>query len=414
MKRPLLPWLGHLDFVVPVLVLSLFGVAMIYSAGVLNIPSPVTQGLWIRQGVILTGSIVALMVVSRIPVRWWEWTAIPVYIGAVGVLAVTLVIGTGSGTAEGVKSFLDLPGFRFQPAEAAKVATVLALARLLATRESSPQYLRELLVPAIIVGIPLALVVLQPDLGTAMAFVAIFFAMIYWARTPWPLIVFAASPGLALFLSFNTIAWSVGFIVLLIGLYLYRYRLYLVESLSVIVANLAAGAIAQPLIWNRVLNEFQRNRLLVFLNPEMDPQGDGWNLVQSKVAVGSGGILGKGFTDGTQKRLNFLPEQHTDFIFSVVGEEFGFVGTSLTLLLFGYLFFRMIQIAEDSRHLFAGLFVFGILGIWMTHAIVNIGMTIGVVPITGIPLPFISYGGSFLLMSWLAAGMVVAMASDNP
>lgn len=413
MKRPLFPWLGQLPFLIPVLVLSLFGVAMIYSAGVLNIPSPITQGLWIRQAVILAGSIVALLVVSRIPVRWWEWTALPVYIVAVGVLAVTLVIGTGSGTAEGVRSFLDIAGFRFQPAEAAKVAAVLALARLLATRESSPEYLRDLLVPAIVIGIPLALVVLQPDLGTAMAFVAIFFAMIYWAGTPWPLIVFAASPGVALFLSFNTIAWSIGFIVLLIGLYLYRYRLYLVESLSVIVANLAAGALAQPL-WNSVVKEHQKNRLLVFLNQELDPQGAGWQLIQSKVAVGSGGILGKGFTEGTQKRLNFLPEQHTDFIFSVVGEEFGFLGTSLTLLLFGYLFFRMIQIAEESGHLFAGLCVFGILGTWMTHAIVNIGMTIGVFPITGIPLPFISYGGSFLLMSWLAAGMVVAMASDRP
>lgn len=412
MKSPLFPWLGHLHFVVPVLLLSLFGVAMIYSAGVLNIPSPVTQGLWIRQAVILAGAIVALMIVSRIPVRWWEWTAMPMYIFSVGVLAVTLVIGTGTGTAEGVRSFLDIAGFRFQPAEAAKVATVLAMARLLSTRESSPEYLRDLLVPAIVIGIPLLLVLRQPDIGTAMAFVAIFFAMIYWAGTPWPLIVFAASPGLALLLSFNTIAWSIGFIVLLIGLYLYRYRLYLVESLSVIVANLAAGALAQPL-WNSLTGS-QKNRLLVFLNQELDPQGAGWQLVQSKVAVGSGGILGKGFTAGTQKSLNFLPEQHTDFVFSVVGEEFGFVGTSLTLLLFGYLFFRMIQIAEDSRRLFAGLFVFGILGVWMIHMVVNIGMTVGVVPITGIPLPFISYGGSFLLMSWLAAGMVVAMASDNP
>ena len=178
-----------------------------------------------------------------------------------------------------------------------------------------------------------------------------------------------------------------------------------------VAANLAAGAMAQPL-WNS-LADYQRNRLLVFLNPELDPRGAGWQLVQSKVAVGSGGILGKGFTLGTQKRLNFLPEQHTDFVFSVVGEELGFVGTSLTLLLFGDLFFKMIQIAEESRSLFAGLFVFGIMGIWLTHVVVNIGMTVGVVPITGIPLPFISYGGSFLLMSWLAAAIVVAMASDK-
>ena len=412
MKKPLFPWLGHLPFVAPVFILSLFGVAMIYSAGVLNIPSPVTQGLWLRQSIVLGGSIAVLLVVSRIPMRWFDWTAMPVYILTVGVLAATLVVGTGFGTAEGTRSFLAIAGFRFQPAEAAKLATALVVAKLLASRESPPQHLRDLLIPGLLVGLPFILVVRQPDIGTAMAFVGIFFAVIYWARTPWPLIVFAASPGLALILTFNTIAWSIGFILVLVGLYLYRYRLYLVESLSVVVANLAAGALAQPL-WNSFISDNQKNRLLVFLDPEMDPRGDGWQLIQSKVAVGSGGILGKGFTEGTQKRLNFLPEQHTDFVFSVVGEELGFVGTSLTLLLFGYLFFKMIQIAEESRNLFAGLFVFGIIGIWLTHVVVNIGMTVGVVPITGIPLPFISYGGSFLLTSWLAAAIVVAMASDK-
>ncbi|MYJ18464.1 MAG: rod shape-determining protein RodA, partial [Gemmatimonadetes bacterium] len=129
-------------------------------------------------------------------------------------------------------------------------------------------------------------------------------------------------------------------------------------------------------------------------------------------AVGSGGVLGKGFTLGTQKRLNFLPEQHTDFIFSVVGEELGFVGTSLALVFFGYLFFRMIRLAQAFDDPFSGIFVFAILGVWLTHVVVNVGMTVGVVPITGIPLPFISYGGSFLLMSWVAAGLVVGMARD--
>ena len=217
MKKPLFPWLGHLPFVAPVLILSLFGVAMIYSAGVLNIPSPVTQGLWLRQSIILGGSIVILFAVSRVPVRWFDWTAMPVYILTVGVLAATLVVGTGFGTAVGTRSFLAIPGFRFQPAEAAKLATVLVVAKLLASRESPPQYLRDLLLPGILVGLPFMLVFLQPDIGTAMAFVGIFFAVIYWARTPWPLIVFAASPGLALILTFNTIAWSIGFILVLVG-----------------------------------------------------------------------------------------------------------------------------------------------------------------------------------------------------
>ncbi|MXW16834.1 MAG: rod shape-determining protein RodA [Gemmatimonadetes bacterium] len=409
--RSLIAPLWQQPMVMVLLLLSVFGVGMIYSAGVLEVPSSVTEGLWIRQTVFLGVSVVGLLIVSRIPLRWFEWIAVPAYVLGVGVLGVTLVAGTGTGTAEGISSFLSIAGFRFQPAEAAKISTALALAALLASREEPPRYLRDLLTPAAVVGLPLVLVLLQPDLGTALAFVGIFFAVIFWAGTPWPLILFAASPGLGLILAFSLRVWAVYIVLLAIGLYLYRFRLYMVESVAVILGNVAAGAVAQPL-WNS-LAEYQRNRLLVFLDPSLDPRNAGWQLVQSKVAVGSGGIFGKGFTAGTQKRLAFLPEQHTDFIFSVVGEEFGFIGTSVVLALFGYLFFRMIMMAEAARRSFAGLFIFGILGVWLTHVFINAGMTIGVVPVTGIPLPFISYGGSFLLMSWMAAAVVVALASDD-
>ena len=409
--RTLFAPLWRQPLVTTLLALSVLGVGMIYSAGVLEVPSSATQGLWIRQAIFLGASIVGLLIVCRIPLRWFEWVAFPAYIVGLGVLAITLFIGTGVGTADGISSFLSVGGFRFQPAEAAKIATALALAALLARREEPPTYLRDLLTPAALVGLPLSLVLLQPDLGTALAFVGIFFAVIFWVGTPWPLILFAASPALGLIFGFSRRVWAIYIVLLAIVLYLYRFRLYLVESVAVILGNVAAGAIAQPL-WNS-LAEYQRNRLLVFLDPGLDPRNAGWQLIQSKVAVGSGGLLGKGFTLGTQKRLAFLPEQHTDFIFSVVGEEFGFVGTSVVLMLFGYLFFRMIGMAETARHSFAGLFIFGILGVWFTHVFINVGMTIGVVPITGIPLPFISYGGSFLLMSWMAAAVVVAMASDN-
>ncbi len=409
--RTLFGPLWQQPLVTTMVALSVLGVGMIYSAGVLEVSSSVTQGLWMRQAVFLGVSIVGLLIVSRIPLRWFQWAALPAYVLGVGVLGVTLFAGTGVGTAEGISSFLSVGGFRFQPAEAAKITTALALAALLAKREEPPTYLRDILTPAALVGLPLVLVLLQPDLGTALAFVGIFFAVIFWAGTPWPLILFAASPGLGLILAFSLRVWAIYIVLLAVGLYLYRFRLYLVESVSVVLTNVAAGAIAQPL-WNSLAG-YQRNRLLVFLDPELDPRNAGWQLIQSKVAVGSGGLFGKGFTMGTQKRLAFLPEQHTDFIFSVVGEEFGFVGTSVFLILFGYLFFRMIGMAETAGHSFAGLFIFGILGIWLTHVFINVGMTVGVVPVTGIPLPFISYGGSFLLMSWLAAGAVVAVATDE-
>jgi rod shape determining protein RodA len=411
MTRLFRAWARAPSLVLTVLLLSLFGVAMIYSAGVLNEPSPVTEDIWQRQLVWFVLGLLAFTGVSRIPPRWFEWAALPTYLLAVFLLMATLVVGTGAGTAAGVKSFLALGGFRFQPAEVAKIATILAVARLLSTRREPIQNLREVLAPLAVVALPLGLVVLQPDLGTALAFIGILFAMLYWGGTPVPLLVLLASPGLGLILSYDTVVWSVYIILLTLSLYFYRYRLYLVESVTVILANLAAGTVALPL-WLS-LADYQKNRLLVFLDPTVDPRGAGWQIIQSKVAIGSGGLFGKGFTAGTQKRLDFLPEQHTDFIFSVVGEELGFLGTSLVILAFAFILFRLVRLAERATDPFAGLVIFGIFGAWITHVFVNIGMTVGLVPITGIPLPFVSYGGSFLLMSWVALAVAVRVSQDG-
>jgi rod shape determining protein RodA len=404
-------WAWDAPLVFAVLGLSLFGVAMIYSAGVLNMPSPVTQNVWMRQLVWLCLALAAFTVLSRIPLRWIEWVALPAYVGSLVLLGATLAIGTGAGTAVGVKSWISIAGFRFQPAEVAKIATILAMARLLSGRGEPPQSLREIVAPAGLVALPLGLVILQPDLGTALAFVGILFAVLYWGGTPPPLLLLLASPGLGLVLSFDTRIWSLFIVGLTLSLYFYRYRLYLAESVGVVLANLAAGTVALPL-W-RSLAEYQRNRLLVFLDPSVDPRGAGWHLIQSKVAVGSGGLLGKGFTLGTQKRLDFLPEQHTDFIFSVVGEELGFLGTCMVILAFSFILVRLIRLAVDSPDPFAGLVIFGIFGAWITHIFVNVGMTMGLVPITGIPLPFVSYGGSFLLMSWVALAIAVKVAQEE-
>ena len=384
---------------------------MIYSAGVLNIPSEVTQGAWLRQARWLAIALVAFTVVGQVRSRWFEWIAWPAYGLAVGLLAVTLFLGTGSGTAAGVKSFLNLGFIRFQPSELAKLATILALARYLGSRPEDPTTFRALVPPSIIVGAPLALVILQPDLGTALAFVGILFAVLFWAGVPIGLLALLASPGVALILSFDARIWAVFFVLLVFGLYLYRYRLFLVESLAVVLANLAAGTMGTPL-WNS-LADYQQNRILVFLDPNVDPRGAGYHLIQSMVAIGSGGLTGKGFTAGTQKRFDFLPEQHTDFIFSVIGEELGFVGTVMALSLFAALLFRLVKMAEGAADPFAGLVIFGIFGAWLVHIFVNVGMTVGMVPVTGIPLPFVSYGGTFLLMSWIAVAMAARVAHED-
>jgi rod shape determining protein RodA len=404
-------WAVDARLVLAILLLSAFGIAMIYSAGVVHIRNPVTEFAWVRQSVWFVIALAAFTVLARVPPRWIEWVAVPAYVFSVVLLGATLVIGSGAGTAAGVKSFIDLGFVRFQPAEIAKIATVLVMARFLSQRQDSLASLRDLMAPSALVGVPLALVMLQPDLGTAMAFVGILFAMLYWAGTPVALLALVASPGLGLILSFDTRIWS-GYILLVIGfLYFYRYRLFLFESVMVVVANFAAGTISRPL-WNS-LAQYQRNRILVYLDPEVDPRGAGYQIIQSKVAIGNGGLLGKGFTLGSQKRFDFLPEQHTDFIFSVVGEEFGFLGTAFAVLAFGYVLSRLIGMAQDSHDPFAGLALLGIFGAWLVHIFVNIGMTVGLVPITGIPLPFVSYGGTFLLMSWVAVAIAVGVAHER-
>lgn len=415
MRAPFSRWALDGGFVLALLALSAFGVAMIYSAGQLNVPSPLVEGAWIRQLVWFAFGLTAFTIVSRISRNWIEWVSVPAYVLAVVLLAATLVVGTGSGAAAGVRSFLQFGGFQFQPAELAKIATILALARLMASLEATGHrrswQLTDVIAPGVLVGLPLLLVLLQPDLGTATAFVGILMAVLFWSGIPLTYLFLLASPAIALVVSFNTWLFS-AYMVALVGLlHLRRSRLYTFEYVAVLVFNLAVGTIAR-LLWDS-LAPYQQNRVLVFLDPSLDPRQAGYHLVQSKVAIGSGGLTGKGFTLGTQKRFNFLPEQHTDFIFAVIGEEFGFVGTLLVLSGFAYVLLRLIRMAAGTGSHFASFVLFGIFGAWITHVFVNTGMTAGLVPVTGIPLPFISYGGSFLLMCWVAAALAARVARES-
>ena len=410
-------WKGFTSWaVVPELVISvslttIFGILMIYSAGMLNVPSVVSQDAWIRQVIWWCLALFAFTLLQKMRVRWLEWFAYPLYGFSCVLLLVTLFYGSGSGTAAGVSSFLDIGFVRFQPAELAKITTVLALAKYISTYSEDLQNLRDIISPSALVFLPLVLVILQPDLGTALSFVGILFAILFWAGTPIFHLILLASPGLALILSFDARIWAAYFVLLIGFLYWYRSRLFLLESVTVMMANLVAGTISTPL-WNS-LADYQKNRILVFLDPTVDPRGAGYHVIQSMVAIGSGGMTGKGFMEGTQKMFNFLPEQHTDFIFSVIGEELGFLGTIFTLALFSFIFLSLLKMAEKESDIFAGLVIFGILGAWMVHVFVNIGMTINVVPVTGIPLPFISYGGSFLFMSWVAIGIATRVVQED-
>ena len=249
----------------------------------------------------------------------------------------------------------------------------------------------------------------QPDLGTGLVFIGIFFAMLFWSGCSWQLLVLAASPGISLVLAVNTTIWGAWFL-LLIGLVLW-YRPYVAEGVLVVAANVAMGVVA-PLVWEK-LNPYQQRRLLVFLDPGSDPLRSGYHVIQSQVAIGSGGWLGKGFTMGTQKRLAFLPAQHTDFIFPVVGEELGFVGVTVALVLFLVLFLRCVRVAGRATDSFSSLVAFGLVSLWFVHVLINVGMTLNLMPIAGIPLPFFSYGGSFMLACWIAVGIEVRISGEG-
>ena len=392
--------------VVSVGLLALYGLATLYSAGQTDVPTFVAT-IWQRQLVWLGLSLAVAGLTFRTSPRMLEWATPFVYAIAVFLLVLTLFIGTGAGTAAGSRSWLAIGGHRFgQPAELAKLAVILLLARWLAALRESPATLRDLIVPGLIAGLPAVLVLKQPDLGSAIVFVAILFVMLFWAGTKPSLLLLAASPVIGLVLAVSTVAWGV-WIAVLAGLLLW-WRPYLWEGLAVMGLNVLGGVLALP-FWNR-LAPYQQNRLLSFLNPDVDPRAAGWHVIQSRVAVGSGGLLGKGFTEGTQKRLAFLPAQHTDFIFSIVGEELGFVGVLIALTLFAWLLFVLLRIARRATDPFSSLCVFGVTGLFFTHIVENVGMTINLMPITGIPLPFFSYGGSFLLVCSIGVGVALRVA----
>src|SRR4051794_28419763 len=378
--------------------LVLFGLATLYSAGQTDVPTR-AAGVWYRQFMWCGIGIVAGWMIFHVSLRVLEWVAPAVYAFSLFLLGTVLLVGTGAGTAEGSHSWLSVGGHQIgQPSELAKVATVLMMARYLSGRKEPPRSLRDLVGPVLIVGVPCLMVLKQPDLGSALVFVGIFFAMLFWAGVRPRMLFLLASPVLSLFLAFNTLAWSVWIIVFV--LILIAWRPYVWDWVVFLTANLVMGAIAMPL-WHR-LAPYQQNRLLTFINPEADPRAAGYHAIQSRVAIGSGGWFGTGYTQGPQKRLAFLPEQHTDFVFSVVGEELGFLGVLVALTLFLGLFLVLVRIARRATDSFSSLTVFGIVGLFFTHVFENVGMTVNLMPITGIPLPMFSYGGCLFFILFLS------------
>ncbi len=388
--------------------LVIVGVSTLYSAGQTDFPT-IASDMWLRQLGWLAAGVVGAILIFRVSPHLLDWITPFIYAFAILLLIVTLFFGSGAGTAAGSRSWIDIGGVHLgQPAEFAKFATILLLARHLAGRRYPPRSLAETIPAGVIVLVPFLLVGLQPDLGSAIVFLGILFAMLFWVGVrPW-LLLLLVSPMVSLILAFSTGLW--GAWIVSITLLLFWLRPFVAEALVVWGANAFMGVVALG-IWQG-LAPYQRSRILSFINPEVDPRATGWNIIQSQVAIGSGGVFGKGFTAGTQKRLAFLPAQYTDFIYSIVGEEFGFLGVLLTLALFAALLLALIRIARTAVDPYSSMAVAGVAGMILTHVAENIGMTVGLLPVAGIPLPFFSYGGSFLIICLISVGMALRVSRD--
>jgi rod shape determining protein RodA len=311
------------------------------------------QLVWMALGLAL------LLATLLLDYRTLERIAIPFYGGVILLLVAVLFIGR---IVNGSQRWIDLGPMNLQPSELAKLALIILFARLLARRSAtSPIGLLDLVGPAVLVAIPAALVVKQPDLGTALV-----------------LCIVSAS-----FLAVT------------------RVR---VTSIVLIVA---AGVAAVTVAWLFFLHDYQKERVFTFMNPERDPLGAAYHSIQAQIAVGAGGLFGKGFLHGSQSQLDFLPEEQTDFVFSVLGEEWGFVGTASVLVLYLGILIRGLMIAHSSKDLFGAYLAVGIVSLFFWAGAINVGMVIGVLPVVGVPLPMLSYGGSALLTCMIALGLLM-------
>lgn len=377
------------------LVLSAGGLALLYSAG--QTATGENSGYWQFQLVWLFLAVIVYAALGFVPLRLIEKSAWAIYATCLLLLVVVLAFPAISGA----HSWIRFGPLGFQPSEFAKIGVILVVARWVASLEEPPRQLSQLTVPTLLVGLPACLTLLQPDLGTTVIFVVLLAGLCFWSGAPGATVFLLLSPMVSILLTFSLPLWST--YIVGVGALLFVLGASRGTWLYVAASNLFMGIVALPL-WNSLAG-YQKQRLLVFLQPESDPRGAGWNLIQSKVAIGSGGWFGKGFLEGTQKRLAFLPERHTDFVFSVLGEELGFLGVLAAFVLFGLLLAEGVRIAERNPDPFASTVAFGLVILVTGHLVVNTAMTAGLLPITGLPLPFLSKGGSFLLVCFTAVGL---------
>ena len=347
------------------------------------------------------GGVAIMLAVGFIPVRWLSAMTWPFYAVGLGALVYVLLFGT---EVYGQKNWISFGRFQFQPSELAKLATIMAVAKYL-NADRDMTRIGTLVMVMMLILVPTGLILLEPDPGTSVIFLGLTMVILLWS-------------GVDLFLLFAVVAPAITAVVslfgrtpMMLGVFISGLLQFFVFRKSIIVTALAFAIVIGAAFSTNVvydsLKPYQKNRIQVLLDPELDPLGAGYNVIQTRMAIGSGGLTGKGYLEGTQTQLRYVPKQWTDFIISVPAEEFGFIGSAIFVLIYAFVIFRGVAIASSVRSKFSSILAIGITGIWFLHITINIGMTLGLLPVVGIPLPFMSYGGSALFTNLLMAGILM-------
>ncbi|MFH0977224.1 MAG: rod shape-determining protein RodA [Spirochaetota bacterium] len=421
----------RIDYVLvfAVTLLVLIGVLMIYSAGFDPIEK-INKGLYKKQLLWFIFGFVIMMAISFMNYKILSEYSVQIYTGFLLLLAFTTIF---SSPVRNTRAWLNLGLFAVQPSEFMKLGLIILLGKYLEFRERDIRNFKELLIPTLLTIIPMLIILKQPDFGTAMMFIPILFTLLFVggadvshllsiigiaviALTVPMVLTYRewvgqeASNFLLDFFKDLNLLFIVSGILLIIAIVTFILNFFFIKKyyrkIYIPSAVLSLGLLFSVII-QHFLKEYQKRRILVFLNPDLDPHGSGYNIIQSKIAVGSGGFFGKGFLNGSQSQLGFLPEKTSDFIFSVVAEEWGFIGSIIIIILLSIIVFRGIQIALESKDKYGALLASGISAIFFYHIFVNIGMALGIMPVTGLPLCFLSYGGSNLVMSMISVGILI-------
>ncbi|MFK7900416.1 MAG: rod shape-determining protein RodA [Cyclobacteriaceae bacterium] len=348
-----------------------------------------------KQFIWIIGAVVIMMLLYYVDYKLLDTLAYALFGFTVFLLLAVLIVGTEK---NGARSWFDLGFISLQPSEFAKIATCMALCRFLSDKNPKNQSNKFLIYGAGFLLVPITLILMQPDTGSVLVFFSLI--VVLYINGISNGLFFSALALLGVFilsLVFNEVKLIVSFSVLAgIAIYFFRKRKKIVIAIFILTGAIILQILGTQFFVHKVLQPHQRKRIEVILDPSSDPKGAGWNTIQSKIAIGSGGFTGKGFLDGNITKGDFVPEQFTDFIFCTVGEEHGFIGSFFIVALFVILLLRLIKLAERQKSHFAHLYGYSVVAIFLFHFLINIGMALGILPVIGIPLPFFSYGGSSL------------------